>query len=58
MPTDLQAVFARRREAQVQSDADAALMLFCVCLALTMLVLLFASHGIAQAIELMGTIEF
>lgn len=58
MPTHLQAVFARRREARAQSDVHTALMLFCVCLALTMLVLLFASHGMAQAVELMGEIEF
>ncbi len=58
MPIDLQAVFARRREAKAQSDAHTTLALVCAVLTLAVLVLLFVSHGFAQAVEWMGEIEF
>ncbi len=58
MPTDLQVVFARRRAAREQTNSHTTLALACVIAALAVLVLLFLSHGFAQAVELMGEIEF
>ncbi len=58
MPTDLEVVFARRRAAKAQSDAHTTLALVLCGVTLAVLVVLFMSHGFAQALELMGEIEF
>jgi hypothetical protein len=58
MPTDLEVVFARIREAKAQSDANTTMLLICGGLCLALLVLLFGGYGVAEALELMGEIEF
>ena len=58
MPSDLRVVLSRRRDAKAQSDAQTTILLISISIWLTALVLLFASHGVAQAVEWMGTIEF
>jgi hypothetical protein len=58
MPSDLRVVLSRRRDAKAQSDAHTTILLISVSICLIALVLLFASHGVAQAVEWMGEIEF
>ncbi len=58
MPTDLQVVFARRCAEKAQSDAHTTLALVSVALALIMVLLLFTNDSFAQAVELIGEIEF
>ena len=58
MPTDLEPVFARVREAKAQSDANTTMLLICGGLCLALLVVLFGGYSVAEALELMGEIEF
>jgi hypothetical protein len=58
MPTDLETVFVRARQARVESDNHRTLILICFGICLVVLVLLFLDHGFAEAVELMGEIEF
>ncbi len=54
MPTDLEVVFARGREAKAQSDANSTMLLICGGLCLALFVLLLVGCVIAEALELMG----
>jgi hypothetical protein len=58
MPTDLQALLARRREAKAHLDAHNTLLFAIVSICLAVLVLLFASPDFAQAVEWIGKIGF
>ncbi len=55
MPTNLEVVFARGRDAKAQSDANITMLLICGGLCLALLLLLMG-YGIAEALELWGKV--
>ena len=58
MPTSVSEAVARKRMALDQANAHTTILLVSFIMALIVLILLFEVDGLAQAVELMGEIEF
>jgi hypothetical protein len=54
MPTDLTAVFTRKREAEAQTQAHITMMLVYFVICLVAVALLFVDQSYAEAVELIG----
>jgi hypothetical protein len=58
MPTNISEALALKRTALDQANAHTTILLVSLIMALIVLILLFEVDGLAQAVELMGEIEF
>ena len=58
MPTNVVEALARKRKEQAQASAHTTMLLVCLIVSLSALILLFAVDSFAEAVQLMGQVEF
>jgi len=58
MPTNVVEALALKRRAQHQASAHTTMLLVCFTVSLVVLLLLFAVGSFAEAVELIGEVEF